>query len=568
MQLPFEELPRSPYTSHLAQAVSDPNWLLGEILAAVARLNTLNQAIAEIRAELAAERARAAHTEKVRIWREARALRLKQSLDIPSGPFKSVRRPIAAWPATWVECTDRVGLKCLGVVRSDAPQPTNGKQGRFAAWVEANRVGIFGRYCAHGFQLGCCINCLELTGAAQRPAQVILWGGPFDPFVTLHPSEPAEVDPKKDRFQKHSRCAECGTQFINEKGEAIVSRFEFCGETSLTQGLCKRTWLAKHKSACYTRPAEYRLTLLTFDGYVARVIPSTRLREQTINTTYRPLRKIGVTAKRQDDVWCETCFDYQQQVHECAPLFSATERERMLQLKQYEATATALHAAGNPPQGVDPRPLLIVDDAKLLAGHRLVLVYADVKHHKAVSAVSNCKCDPRGYPIDTVVRCEVPLQKVIPRPTNQEQLERLFIHPEADFGPRRDIADRGNSAFELIEEGSRQLTDFDDRLNFGSGGGHRVNTAGLPDDGEFNHESSSWSSDRWGTGAKGDRCSRDYRADAIRKARGVSMTNAACKRCERHFALRKGTKYCSDTCRKMHFKEMGQANNLPQQPEL
>jgi len=85
----------------------------------------------------------------------------------------------------------------------------------------------------------------------------------------------------------------------------------------------------------------------------------------------------------------------------------------------------------------------------------------------------------------------------------------------------------------------------------------------------------SWASEKDGEDSKygdgetsiSDRSVRDYRASQIRKAHeDVLPTAAVCARtrCGKSFANRKGTKHCSDTCRKMHWKEQRRANNLPQ----
>ena len=65
--------------------------------------------------------------------------------------------------------------------------------------------------------------------------------------------------------------------------------------------------------------------------------------------------------------------------------------------------------------------------------------------------------------------------------------------------------------------------------------------------------------------SKKDNSVRDYRDSQIREAHDrVPPTSGICQHCGKGFEKdRKGTKHCSDHCRKMHWKEKGQAKNLP-----
>lgn len=48
----------------------------------------------------------------------------------------------------------------------------------------------------------------------------------------------------KTKINKYSRCTFCGEEFVDGKGRPTPSGFEFCGESLLTTGECKRSWLA------------------------------------------------------------------------------------------------------------------------------------------------------------------------------------------------------------------------------------------------------------------------------------------------------------------------------------
>lgn len=52
--------------------------------------------------------------------------------------------------------------------------------------------------------------------------------------------------PKGIPQQVFSRCLECGTAYVDAEGKRTLSQFEFCGETPLTMGDCKKAWLKKH----------------------------------------------------------------------------------------------------------------------------------------------------------------------------------------------------------------------------------------------------------------------------------------------------------------------------------
>ena len=58
---------------------------------------------------------------------------------------------------------------------------------------------------------------------------------------------------------------ECGKEFVNEKNEPTPSPFEFCGETTLTQGPCNRAWLAKHPHRELPKPEPHTISALELD---------------------------------------------------------------------------------------------------------------------------------------------------------------------------------------------------------------------------------------------------------------------------------------------------------------
>jgi hypothetical protein len=516
--------PFQPPFSHLAEAVSRPHARLGEILAELARLDTLNRIAKEIAEELAVIRS----THKLS--------------EFPA--YKSARTS-----------------------RRDEPL--------FARFSKSKRLAVEHKI----FGLGVPLYRKTLTnglaaivvkyGNKERTLQIdsTQWITPIEALLEVKIGTTEEFKVKSAGHlvwdvRRHSRCAECGKQFTPQS-------FEFCGNT------CKLAWLAKHKPACYTRPAEYPLSLLTFDGYVARAATCVSLRKFNkrdsayglrwedrnvvdVNTIVNrdvkdPLKRIS-----HESWWCDKCEKYCDQSwrwdEECCKHYL-----------EHDCSATC-----------DASPLFYYKTAERL--HDARPYAADAEKQKAIrKIVREARLNDPLHHLDSVVKCELPLRQI--GPTSQEQLERLFIHPEADFGTTRDAGDRGNRGFELIAEGSRQLTDSEDRRAFGSGGGRRVNTAGLIEDSEIDHEASSWRDSKtssWGDGktspglswrgnvrnygprVKGDRCSRDYRADAIRQSRAVPRSNAVCAwpRCSLPFTQeRKGHIYHTPHCCKMHHKE-------------
>jgi hypothetical protein len=57
---------------------------------------------------------------------------------------------------------------------------------------------------------------------------------------------PDKKDPYSPRF---SHCVQCGEEFMDTEGKPTPSRFEFCGETELSSGACKRAWNEAHPPA-------------------------------------------------------------------------------------------------------------------------------------------------------------------------------------------------------------------------------------------------------------------------------------------------------------------------------
>lgn len=548
--------PLTLYTSCLARVLSRDASRLGEILAAVARLNAINRALAEVRAELAALRAN-----KVSTWREERALRLKHSLTAPIGPHKPINTPTLRIakrraetdPAQYQEWLNAKGTS----VALDVYQPPS----------KSNFIIDM---------LGEDVTDEHLEACYQKRSWII-------PEDECKGPSFAGLDSLEISYSDNAVLKGDGrTAFRDFRYGVIASKT--APRTSTHNEPTIDEWVAESRRTY--RP--YRLTVWTFDGYIAHA------------TYRRSLKTIAITAKAQDTVWCATCFDYVPQAlnneQGVAADHICRQQPANAHLEHWFKTATALHAA---------RPLApdrnankarrrqeqqqrkaAFDAALAAAGCQNTKIRCACRVHTEHMAVYMASLEDaiqssepwasflgfrplRGLPIDSMVKCELSLRQRLIAPKTQEQLERLFIHPEADFGADRTVADRGNSAGELIEEGSRQLTDPQDRKSFSSGGGKRVNTAGLPEDDSFNHESLSWGGGRYGDGAKGDRCSRDYRADAIRRARGVSRNNAVCAwpHCGVSFTqVRKGHDYHTPHCRKMHWKELnqGQVVNLPQ----
>jgi hypothetical protein len=66
-------------------------------------------------------------------------------------------------------------------------------------------------------------------------------GGP-----TIGVSEKKPLSFKNEVVARFSRCLQCGTEFVDEKGRATLSGFAFCGETATANGNCKQEWLAVH----------------------------------------------------------------------------------------------------------------------------------------------------------------------------------------------------------------------------------------------------------------------------------------------------------------------------------
>lgn len=61
----------------------------------------------------------------------------------------------------------------------------------------------------------------------------------------------------KTKNQQFARCLECGEQFVDAEDKPTLSQFEFCGETPLTNGPCKKVWLGKHQPACLIRSVRF-----------------------------------------------------------------------------------------------------------------------------------------------------------------------------------------------------------------------------------------------------------------------------------------------------------------------
>lgn len=53
----------------------------------------------------------------------------------------------------------------------------------------------------------------------------------------------------KDTINKYSRCTQCGVIFVDGQGRETPSGFEFCGESLLLTGECKKMWLAAREAA-------------------------------------------------------------------------------------------------------------------------------------------------------------------------------------------------------------------------------------------------------------------------------------------------------------------------------
>lgn len=109
--------------------------------------------------------------------------------------------------------------------------------------------------CKHGLPCDQCATCRDLADfrpwserTPQEIERLARRDKYLDPFSRyggyLQGQEPptrAEEQYIKDQ-QRFSRCKFCKTEFTNSEGRPTVSAFEFCGESPLTIGECKRKW--------------------------------------------------------------------------------------------------------------------------------------------------------------------------------------------------------------------------------------------------------------------------------------------------------------------------------------
>jgi hypothetical protein len=412
-----------------------------------------------------------------------------------------------------------------------------------------------------------------------------------------HPTAKA-LNPKLrlDRFQRHSRCAHCGTGFVDGKGRQTLSAFEFCGETELTSGSCKQLWLSKHPSECEVPSVE---TPLTLTAHVARVALCVSL--QDVNETdsapfeYRNFvdvknivnRKYKQETISQQSLWCETCVAYREQMHECSPVptvgFDAIyrttaealqaahrveiaairkrEQARLHRLAEFRQTTVAAHnvvwdrSFGKLFYHMVKRATSVADRVVVRDLAELERI-PDLKpycgdHLSAVSPQSCKHCPERSFTFSTGET--IALCTDCGKATGHDMLlvENIFKATPGFIA----LWDARLNALGLSEWRAAfnekflwgDLSDLVEREDSASEESfttpsERVNTAGWVG---TDHE-----------GSRADSSSRDRRAKRIRAAkRYVPLTKTVCLWCGEDIYARKGTHHCPDTDHRKRFNE-------------
>jgi hypothetical protein len=101
----------------------------------------------------------------------------------------------------------------------------------------------------------------------------------------------------KDHLQKYSRCKHCLKPFVDGQGREVLSQFEFCGESLLVTGECKKAWLAALPVAKASQPQS---TIAT---------PEDHDWDERQGSRKKPMGESKTN-------WCPECSAYVNQNHE------------------------------------------------------------------------------------------------------------------------------------------------------------------------------------------------------------------------------------------------------------
>lgn len=118
----------------------------------------------------------------------------------------------------------------------------------------------------------------------------------------------------KDNTNKFSRCKQCGTEFLDGLGRPTPSPFEFCGESLLKTGDCKKLWL-EARPQVVAKPAKF--TVVTPEDTkphkrvgVSKVIKMPRLLHNYCATCVEVVVRNGAEVRRTKGM-------YRPVDHEC-----------------------------------------------------------------------------------------------------------------------------------------------------------------------------------------------------------------------------------------------------------
>lgn len=106
----------------------------------------------------------------------------------------------------------------------------------------------------------------------------------------------------RENVNRHSRCTQCGKEFVDENDKPLISSFEFCGESLLLSSPCKKAWIEAHP-----------INLVLPEK---KPVASDALDEERLANGKRIHAPAKVNMGRRKLNYCPLCREYVNQDHE------------------------------------------------------------------------------------------------------------------------------------------------------------------------------------------------------------------------------------------------------------